>query len=114
MKPVLLKCVIDGVVCGLQSQSDLAGAEALAPLIAPSIGASAAAVAAALTDSSRSALGVRAHLVHARGAGVQWTPDNDRCVAARVLLRRAARWRLSGEVTAVGPRPGDAAERPNA
>lgn len=101
--PGLLKSIVDGIVCGLQSQSDLAGADALAPLIALSVRAPVAAVTAALTNATVSSIGVRERLVHARGDGVQWTPDDDRCVAARLLFRRAARWRLTGDVTAVVP-----------
>jgi hypothetical protein len=91
MTPGMLKCIIDGIVSGLQSQSDLAGAEALAPLIARTIGAPVAAVIVALTDATPSSIGARQRLVHARGAGVQWTPDDDRCVAARVLTHRTCR-----------------------
>jgi hypothetical protein len=101
LTPSLLKCIVDGVVCGLQSQTDQAGAAAVAPLIAGPLGVSADAIAQALTSVEPSALGVRATLVHPRGKGVQWAPDDDRCVAARLLFKTGLRWRLAGSVSAV-------------
>ena len=99
LTPVLVKTILDGVVCGLQSQTDTASAAALAPRVAGPLDAPVAAVADALTRAGPSAIGVRTRLVHARGNGVQWTPDDDRCVAARLLFRPAERWRIAGTVT---------------
>jgi hypothetical protein len=94
LAPVLVKTILDGVVCGLQSQTDTATAAALAPRIAGALDAPVAA-----TRAGPSALGVRTRLVHARGNGVQWTPDYDRCMAARLLFRPAHHWRIAGTVT---------------
>jgi len=99
LTPVLIKTILDVVVCGLQSQTDTASAAALAPRIAGALDAPVSAVLDALTQADPSALGVRTRLVHARGSGVQWTPDDDRCVAARLLFRPADRWRIAGTVT---------------
>jgi hypothetical protein len=99
LTPVLVKTILDGVVCGLQSQTDTATAAALAPRIAGGLDAPAAAVADALIRAGSSAVGVRTRLVHAHGNGVQWTPDDDRCVAARLLFRAAHQWRVAGTVT---------------
>lgn len=99
LTPVLVKTILDGLVCGLQSQTDTSAAAALAPRIAGTLNAPVPAVAEALARAGPSALGVRTRLVHARGSGVQWAPDDDRCVAARLLYRRARHWRIAGTVS---------------
>jgi hypothetical protein len=101
LNPVMIKTVLDGVICGLQSQTDRASAAMLAPLIARGLNVSAGAVADALTSDDQSVVGVRPRLVHARGNGVQWTPDDDRCVAARLLFKAARDWRVSGTAAVV-------------
>jgi hypothetical protein len=97
----MIKTVLDGVICGLQSQTDRASAATLAPLIARGLDVSAEAVANALTSADQSAIGVRPRLVHARGNGVQWTPDDDHCVAARLLFTPADHWQVNGAATVI-------------
>jgi len=104
LTPALVKVILDGVVCGLQSQTDDAGAATLAPRIAEALAVSAGAVEDALTHAAPSALGVRTRLVHARASNVQWAPDDDRCMAARLLFKPDDRWRITGTVTVVEPR----------
>lgn len=103
LRPGLLKTVLDGTICGLQSQTDDVGAETVAPLIAATVGATTEDVRAALLDADGSALGLRPRLVHPRGSGVQWTPDDDLCVAARVLFSAAEHWRISGSAWTTSP-----------
>ena len=92
----MVKIVIDGVVCALQSQTDAVSADRTAPLLAASLGVDTEHVRAHLLDDSRSALGTRARLLHPRAKGVQWAPDDDFCVAGEVLLEWADSWRLTG------------------
>ena len=51
-------------------------------------------------------LGTR-RLLHPRAQGFQWAPDDDRCVAGELVITRSnqSRFRLSGELFAVEPRP---------
>jgi hypothetical protein len=104
LTPTLIKTILDGIICALQSQTDSTSAAALAPIIARGLNAPAEAVAQALTRADQSAVGVRARLVHARSNGVQWTPDDDRCVAARLSFKPARRWHFNGTVTVAEPR----------
>lgn len=101
LNALLLKTLLDGTICGLQSQEDSQQLTAVAACIAGSLGVPATAVQKALLEGGASPIGVRARLVHERGTGVQWSPDDDRCVAARVQFSPGAQWRISGEV-AVG------------
>ena len=101
---VLVKGIVDGVVSGLQSQTDVAGAASAAPRIAEALGAPAVAIEEALTDPAPSALGVRESLARAWGSRVQWAPDDDRCVAARLLFKPARRWSIAGTASVVAPR----------
>jgi len=103
LTPVLVKGIVDGVVSGLQSQSDHAGAALAAARVAEVLGVPALAVQEALTDPRPSALGVRASLVGAWGARVQWAPDDDLCVAARLLFKPARRWSIAGTASVVAP-----------
>lgn len=103
LTPGLVKTILDGVVCSLQSQTDADRAALMAPLIAGTLDAPTSAVEEALTDPGPSVLGTRPRLVHARGTGVQWSSHDDRCVAAQVLFRAADRWRLAGNAAIVVP-----------
>ena len=96
LTPGLLKTILDGTICGLQSETDAALAEAVAPIIARAIGVSSDAVRHALLDDGPSALGPRRRFIHAHGGGVKWEPADDRCMAARVLFSPAETWLISG------------------
>ena len=100
---VLVKGIVDGVVCGLQSQTDHAGAASAAPRIAETLGAPASGIEEALIAPGPSALGVRESLVRAWGARVPWAPDDDLCVAARLLFRPSSRWSITGTASVVAP-----------
>jgi hypothetical protein len=100
-RPSLVKVLIDGVVCALQSQTDRADAAFTAPLIAGALRADVDRVLEHLLDPRPSALGARARLVHRRGAGVQWSPDDDGCVAGELRLVPDPDWKLSGTAVAV-------------
>jgi hypothetical protein len=103
-RPTLVKTLVDGVVCALQSQADSEDVEAVAPLLSSSLGAPTERVIGHLLDDGRSALGTRARLVHRRGKGVQWAPDDDYCVAGEVLVEPAEAWKINGRRFAVAPR----------
>jgi hypothetical protein len=104
LRPALLKTILDGTICALQSEADVVLAAAVAPRLATGLGVPADAVANALVDRSSSALGYRVRFVHPHGRGVKWEPDDDRCVAARVLFRRAEQWRIRGNAATASPR----------
>ena len=74
LRPGLIKTLLDGIISGLQSQTDQAMAAVLAPRIAEAIPATAQAVLAALTDSAPSVLGIRDKLVNGHGSGVNGHP----------------------------------------
>jgi hypothetical protein len=95
-RPSLVKTVIDGVVCALQSQTDHHDADFTAPLIAAKLGVDGIQVREHLLDPHPSALGTRARLVHRRGSGVQWSPDDDGCVAGEMHLEPSDDWEISG------------------
>lgn len=94
----LLKTVLDGVICALQHDGDASGAATTAPVIAESLAVAVDAVRKALLDDSPSVLGARPGLVHSRGRGIKWEPEDDRCVAARVQFTHGPRWMLAGVV----------------
>ena len=100
-RPSLVKTVIDGVVCALQSQTDRQDADVTAPRLAGALGVDESLVRAHLLDPSPSALGTRPRLVHRRGTGVQWSPDDDACVAAEVHLAPSNEWAVCGAVVSV-------------
>lgn len=103
LSPGLLKTILDGTICALQSQDDRVVAQDLGPLIASALGVAPDAVVDALLDRSGSALGVRSRLVHRHGKGVKWSPDDDRCVAARILFAPSKQWRISGSASVATP-----------
>lgn len=102
LAPPLIKVILDGVVCSLQSQTDPVDAT-LASLIAVQVDAPAEGIREALGDTRPSALGVRRRLVCTRSTGVQWLPDDHLCMAAKMLLRPNDRWHITGDVAAVTP-----------
>jgi hypothetical protein len=104
LTPALVKGIVDGVVSGLQSQTDRVGAVGAASRVAETLGMPVAAVEAALMDPAPSVLGVRESLVRTWGKRVQWAPDDDRCVAARLLLQPSRSWRIAGTASVVTPR----------
>ncbi len=108
LTPGLLKTILDGTICGLQSEADAARATAVAPLIATGLGASPQAILYALVDGTGSALGSRTRFVHRHGPGVKWEPDDDRLVAALVTFVPADEWRVDAIVATATPVPSGA------
>jgi hypothetical protein len=102
LTPALVKCVLDGVVCGMQSEKDPAKVWTFAEAIANSVDAPTGAVGHALGDSKRSPLGSRHGLLRGHPGRIHWAPDDDRCVAARLTYGFAPTWRLTGTVAVVG------------
>jgi hypothetical protein len=103
LSPGLLKIVLDGTICALQSETDATLAVTTAPIIADALRVPTEAVLQALVDREPSALGTRRRFIHGHGPGVKWEPDDDRCVAAQILFRRAERWRIAGSVAVAEP-----------
>jgi hypothetical protein len=104
LKAGLIKTLLDGIISGMQSQTDQAAAAALAPRIAATLPATEQVVTSALTDPQPSVLGIRNSLINRHGGGVKWAPDDDYCVAARLLLSHAEDWRLAGGAAVVRPK----------
>jgi hypothetical protein len=103
LKPELIKTVLDGTICALQSERELAKAQLMAERVAMLLGRPVADMEAALTDERASVLGTRTPLVHTHGEhGVKWSPDDDMCLAARIVLERASRWRVAGGAHLLG------------
>jgi hypothetical protein len=98
LTPALLKVILDGTICALQSEADSTMASSVASRVARAVGASTDVTLRALLDDVPSALGSRTPLVHTHGQGLKWEPDDHLCVAARVLFTRADQWRIAGTV----------------
>lgn len=103
VRPELVKSLVDGVICAFQNHLDQTTVADVAAGIAPTVAVPADLVATQLASGRRAVLGPKARLVHARGGGVQWSPDDHRCVLGRVLRRPGDSWRVSGELHAVEP-----------
>lgn len=102
LTPALVKSILDGVVCGLQSQNGPLDA-ALASRIADRLDTPPEKAQQALADAAPSTLGVCPRLVCARGSGVQWLPDDHLCTAAKLTFKPAKRWHITGTVAAAAP-----------
>lgn len=87
--PRLVKPVLDGIVAALQAHGDRTTVGAVSRRMAAATGADAATVERLLTDEANAALGVVGRLAHLRGDGFQLSPQDDRCVAAEILLEPA-------------------------
>jgi len=99
----VLKPILDGTICALQSEPDSVNASLVATRLADSLEVSTSDVLGALLDETPSALGPRRRLVHRHGPSVKWEPDDDRCVAASVLFEASDEWALRGTVAAAVP-----------
>ncbi len=103
VRPDLVKSLVDGVVCSLQSHTDQSTIAEMARRIALQIQADPTEVAHHLLNRDRAVLGSEHRLVHARGAWVHWSPADHLCAAGQVVCRRGQRWRLSGQIYALTP-----------
>ncbi len=97
LRPGLIKCLLDGTICALQSQTDPPAPMAV-ERIASALAVPRHAAEAALLDPAPSALGPRPRLVCEFRQGVKWSPEDDLCIAARILIARAPRWRVHGVI----------------
>jgi hypothetical protein len=87
--PRLVKPLLDGLIAALQAHGDRTTVGAVSRRMAAATGADAATVERLLTDEANAALGVVGRLAHLRGDGFQLSPQDDRCVAAEILLEPA-------------------------
>lgn len=99
----LVKGVLDGVVCALQAHTDIHTVGGLSERLARVINASPEAIADRLTDTREAVLGTVPQLLHARGNGVQWRPEDHLLVAGALELEAASgnEWLISGVVNEV-------------
>lgn len=95
----LVKGLFDGVTCALQAH---AGPELdeLSAMLARRIPAPQDELRRLLVDDDQAVLGTSASLLHQRGGGVQWSPDDHLLVAGQLVFETngAPPWRLSGRV----------------
>jgi len=84
---IVAQGLLDGVVCAFQVHWDHRTVDAMASRLAKHIDAPGPAIAAQLVDERRAVLGGLRRLVHARGKGVQWRPDDHLLVAGSLLLK---------------------------
>ena len=103
--PELVKSVVDGTVTALQAHRDPSTVGELSARLEPQLGASAEMLAAALQERTRAVLGVKDRLLYTRARGVQWSPDDEHCLAGEVLIEPVSggRWTLAGVVEAIEP-----------
>src|SRR5205823_5049902 len=80
----LVKLLVDGVVSSLQDH-DGSFIIDLAERIAPQVGRAADEIAELLREDRTAPLGMT-QLVHRRASGVQWAPDDARCVACELVI----------------------------
>ena len=105
----LLKGLLDGVVCAFQVHWDHSTVDVMASRLAKHIDAPGPDIAAQLVDERRAVLGGLPRLVHARGKGVQWRPDDHLLVAGSLLLKPplGEGWKLSGAIHEVRSTSGE-------
>lgn len=97
-----VKPLLDGIVTALQAHGDRATLPKVSARMAAAAGAAPPDVERLLGDPSHAVLGVVPRLVHLHGDGFQLAPDDDRCVAAEVLVQPGAA--AACEVVALTPR----------
>ncbi len=99
----LVKGIFDGAISALQAHTDASDLAELTMRAAKHIPATPAEIASLLTRRDRAVLGAVPSLVHRRGAGVQWSPADDFCVAGELLAAppSSSRWAIKGEIVEV-------------
>jgi len=98
----LIKIIVDGFVSSLHNH-DGSFTNELAQRISTQIGQPADQIAHLLRDRRDAPLGTKT-LVHRRASGVQWAPNDARCVACQLVVTRgAAATSLRGDLHAVMP-----------
>jgi hypothetical protein len=105
LRPELVKALMDGVIAAFQAHRDPTTLSQISERIARTTNQEPSRVAELLLDDRNAVLGAPNHLVHLRGAGVQWNPSDHLCVAGQVHLAEPVgpQWRLSGELWALEP-----------
>ena len=101
----LVKGVVDGVVSAFQAHCDGSNLVELATRLARVIPASPEEIQALLTSEDKAVLGAVPRLLHIRGAGVQWAPADDMCLAGELLATHATTgsWALKGSIVELHP-----------
>jgi hypothetical protein len=96
----LVKEIFDGVICALQAHTDTTVLPEVAARLATVISADRAEIEKHLLDPRRAVLGAMPRLVKPYGAGVQWQPADNWCVAGELLPAEPVGpgWAIRGEV----------------
>ena len=96
----IAKPLLDGLLAGLD-QHDGSELDYLAGVVAGELGSDPREVADLLMTADGAVFGPR-RLLWRRGAGVQWNPADDLCVAVEILVRRVRDldWRITGTLLA--------------
>jgi hypothetical protein len=84
----IIKPLLDGLVSALHAH-DGSSIDEISRRLASQLGIPPQRVAELLSDDRQAVLGVRS-LIHLFGAGVQWNPADDLCVACEVVLDRGS------------------------
>lgn len=102
----VVKGVFDGAISAFQAQTDAADLPELTSRAALHISATPEEIASLLGCRNRAVLGAVPSLLHRRGAGVQWNPADDFCVAGELLAATSwsSRWALRGDILEVASR----------
>jgi hypothetical protein len=104
VKSELMKAVLDGVICALQTHTDTSILPDITVRLAASLPADPGEIEEHLLNGSRAALGPVPRLVKPFGAnGVQWNPSDHLCLAGELLPAEpaGAHWAIRGRVVAL-------------
>ncbi|TMS54805.1 hypothetical protein [Mycobacterium sp. DBP42] len=103
----LVKSIFDGVICAHQAHTDTETVPVVADRIAAALGEAPEEIAKLLLDQRRNAIGLVPKLVKPFGAGVQWHPSDEMCVAGELLAAESSdqqgrtgdqAWAIKGQI----------------
>lgn len=99
----LVKATFDGVICAFQAHTDTKNLVRIAARIAAILEVDPAEIERLLLDKRQAILGAVPRLVHLHGAGVQWNPVDDWCVAGELLAAQPVDdlWAIKGEIVEI-------------
>ncbi|MGE2835436.1 hypothetical protein [Mycobacterium sp. SMC-4] len=107
----LVKSFFDGAICAYQAHTDMAVLPIVAQRIASVLGESPREIDELLLNQRHAVIGAVPLLVKPFGAGVQWQPSDQMCVAGELLAAPAdepgcvehARWAIRGRLVELAP-----------
>ncbi|MGO9972243.1 MAG: ADP-ribosylglycohydrolase family protein [Solirubrobacteraceae bacterium] len=96
----LIKGIFDGVICAFQAQTDTSSLSELAARVASHVDATPEEIEKLLASEHKAVLGTVPRLLHAHGAGVQWAPADQDCVAGELTVSEptSSTWAIKGEI----------------